>query len=135
MNKMQKTDNKNKAETRYNNNYLQHQTRKSFELIMNDLKKLRKSSGRQTTLESLNEYGSSFDFIEAGTFKGQKKDYYEYQLDYEEPPEEFRIFKNGKVEFWSFWSVPRWKKIVLSSKDALFFVSLFEDFMTWKKRK
>ena len=51
-------------------------------------------------LGSLNEYGLSIDKVEAGAFKGQREDYIRYQLSWGGPSEEFRIFKNGEVEFW-----------------------------------
>src|SRR3990167_3824925 len=56
----------------------------------------------QTTEElgSLYEYGLAIDLVEAGTFEGQKADYIRYQLSWGGPSEEFRIYKNGDVEFW-----------------------------------
>ena len=56
----------------------------------------------QTTEElgPLNEYGLSIDLVEAGTFEGQRADYIRYQLSWGGPSEEFRIYKNGDVEFW-----------------------------------
>lgn len=52
------------------------------------------------TLGVLNEYGLCIDKVEAGTFKGQREDYIIYQLSWGGPSEEFRIYKNGDVEFW-----------------------------------
>ena len=56
----------------------------------------------QTTEElgNLNEYGLAIDFVGAGTFEKQREDYIRYQLSWGGPSEEFRIFKNGEVEFW-----------------------------------
>ena len=48
----------------------------------------------------LNEYGLSIDLVEAGTFEGQREDYIRYQISWGGPSEEFRIYKNGDVEFW-----------------------------------
>ncbi len=51
-------------------------------------------------LGTLWDYGLSIDFVEAGTFADQRADYMRYQLSYGGPSEEFRIYKNGEVEFW-----------------------------------
>ena len=48
----------------------------------------------------LNEYGLCIDKVEAGTFKDQRADYVRYQLSWGGPQEEFRLYKNGDVEFW-----------------------------------
>ena len=73
----------------------------SFNSRMEDIRTLYKAE-EQTTKElgSLNEYGLSMDFVEAGTFKDQRAPYYRYQLSYGGPSEEFRIYLNGEVEFW-----------------------------------
>ena len=49
---------------------------------------------------SYHNYGLAIDLVTAGTFKGQREDYIRYQLSYGGPSEEFRIYKNGDVEFW-----------------------------------
>ena len=68
---------------------------------MVDIRTLYHAEEQQTEeLGSLNDYGLSIDKVEAGTFKGQREDYIRYQLSWGGPSEEFRIFKNGEVEFW-----------------------------------
>ena len=51
-------------------------------------------------LGTLNEYGLCIDLVKAGTWKKQREDYVRYQLSYGGPSEEFRIYRNGEVEFW-----------------------------------
>ena len=48
----------------------------------------------------LNEFGLCLDFVEAGTFSDQREDFIRYQLSWGGPQEEFRLYKNGDVEFW-----------------------------------
>lgn len=51
-------------------------------------------------LGTLNEYGLCIDLVEAGTFQDQREDYVRYQLSWGGPAEEFRVYRNGEVEFW-----------------------------------
>jgi hypothetical protein len=51
-------------------------------------------------LGSLDEYGLSIDLVEAGTFKGQREDYKRYQLGWGGPSDEYRLYKNGDLEYW-----------------------------------
>jgi len=50
--------------------------------------------------ENLMEHGLCFDLVEAGTFEGQRADYYRYQISYGGPSDEFRFYKNGDIEYW-----------------------------------
>ena len=73
----------------------------AFESRMADIRTLYEADDQTTEdLGSLNDYGLSIDKIEAGTFKDQREDYIRYQLSWGGPSEEFRIYKNGDVEFW-----------------------------------
>ena len=73
----------------------------AFRSRMEDIKTLFYAEDNRTEdLGHLNEYGLCIDFVEAGTFKDQREDFYRYQLSYGGPQEEFRIYKNGDVEFW-----------------------------------
>lgn len=73
----------------------------SFESIMDDIRRMYKADDQtDPELGPLNEYGLSIDKVEAGTFKDQREDYIRYQLSWGGPSEEFRIYKNGDVEFW-----------------------------------
>jgi len=73
----------------------------SFKGRMEDIRTLFKAKNQTTEeLGNLDEYGLSIDFVEAGTFKDQREDFYRYQLSWGGPSEEFRIYKNGDIEFW-----------------------------------
>lgn len=56
-------------------------------------------------LGTLYEYGLAFDYVAPGTFNGQKRGYFRYQLSYGGPSEEFRFFTDEnfnpvRIEFW-----------------------------------
>jgi len=51
-------------------------------------------------LGALNDYGLCLDFVEAGTFYDQTEAYIRYQISWGGPSEEFRIFEDGRIEFW-----------------------------------
>lgn len=53
----------------------------------------------------LNEYGLAFDYVYPGTFKGQRRGYFRYQISWGGPSDEFRFFcdEQGnavRVEYW-----------------------------------
>ena len=50
-------------------------------------------------LPEFNEYGLCFDFVEAGTFDGQRCGYYRYQISTGGPGEEIRFYDGGLIEF------------------------------------
>lgn len=73
----------------------------AFESRMGDIRTMYEALDQTTEeLGSLNEYGLSMDYVEAGTFEGQRAGYKRYQLSYGGPSEEFRIYDNDEVEFW-----------------------------------
>jgi len=79
--------------------------KESFERRMAAIRKLWKlycenPDANDSDLGNLHEYGLGIDFVEAGTVKDQTEDYYRYQLSWGGPSEEFRLYKNGEVEFW-----------------------------------
>jgi len=43
-------------------------------------------------LGNIYEYGLSFDYVEADTFKNQERGYFRYQISYGGPSEEFRFY-------------------------------------------
>jgi len=52
-----------------------------------------------------NEYGLSWDYVEPGTFRDQKRGYFRYQLSWGGPSEEFRFYVDERLqitrcEFW-----------------------------------
>ena len=78
-----------------------HLVKEAFDSCMKDLRTLFNAENQQTEdLGSLDEYALSIDKVDAGTFKGQREDYYRYQLSWGGPSEEFRLYKNGDIEFW-----------------------------------
>ena len=75
--------------------------RAAFESRMGDIRLLFEAEDNFIDeLGSLDQYGLCIDLVRAGTFEGQRDDYIRYQLSWGGPSEEFRLFKNGDVEFW-----------------------------------
>ena len=73
----------------------------AFKSRMDDIRTLYNAEEQETEeLGSLNEYGLCIDYVEAGTFKGQRTPYVRYQISWGGPSEELRIYLNGEVEFW-----------------------------------
>jgi hypothetical protein len=73
----------------------------AFKSRIQDIKTLYHAEDQETEeLGNLYEYGLCIDKVEAGTFEGQRDDYIRYQLSYGGPSEEFRLYKNGDLEFW-----------------------------------
>jgi hypothetical protein len=74
----------------------------AFKSRIEDIKKLHEVGiGEEVEdIGKLENYGLCIDKVEVETFDGQREDYICYQLSYGGPTEEFRIYKNGDVEFW-----------------------------------
>ena len=56
-------------------------------------------------LGNWNEYGLSFDYVAPGTFKGQRRGYFRYQISWGGPSDEFRFYSDEqlglcRVEYW-----------------------------------
>ena len=98
----------------------------AFEGRMNDIRTLYNAENQETEeLGSLNEYGLCIDKVEAGTFKGQREDYARYQLSWGGPSEEFRLYKNGEIEFWYLdWFDGA--KVEVSGNDAFIIKNIIE---------
>lgn len=47
---------------------------------------------------NLNEYGLGFDYVAAGTFRGQREGYFRYQLSWGGPSDEFRFYVGADLE-------------------------------------
>ena len=74
---------------------------KEFEKTMKDIRTLWNAEDQETEeLGSLCDYGLCIDKVEAGTFEGQREDYIRYQISWGGPADEFRVYKNGEVEYW-----------------------------------
>ena len=74
----------------------------AFESRMQDIRQLYKA-GYDEYVEDigcLSEYGLDIRKVEAGTFPDQREDFIRYQLSWGGPQEEFRLYKNGDLEFW-----------------------------------
>jgi len=70
---------------------------------ISDLRKLWKAEreGKEEGVEDLgtfNEYGLCFDYVAPGTFKGQRRGYFRYQLSYGGPSDEFRFYTGAEME-------------------------------------
>ena len=75
--------------------------KEAFEERMQDIRTLFEAPDQETEeLGSLYDYGLAIDYVEPGTFKGQREGYARYQLSYGGPSEEFRLYQNGELEFW-----------------------------------
>ena len=83
-------------------------------------------------LGTFHEYGLGFDYVAPGTFKGQRRGYFRYQLSWGGPSEEFRFFCDEnldpvRIEFW-FLDWFDGAKITLSGRDRELLVEIFGDF-------
>jgi len=75
---------------------------------LRDLHRLREAyqdGAEGEEIESIFDYGLSFDYVAPGTFDGQKEGYFRYQLSWGGPSDEFRFFVNPdmschRVEYW-----------------------------------
>ncbi len=77
---------------------------------IDDLQKLwtAEKAGDENGVEDLgtfNEYGLCFDYVPPGTFGGQRRGYFRYQLSWGGPADEFRFFVDEnwhptRIEYW-----------------------------------
>jgi len=49
--------------------------------------------------ECLDEFGLSFDYVEADTFDDQPEGFWRYQLSWGGPSDEFRFHDDGRIEY------------------------------------
>lgn len=94
------------------NKTCKERVKKNLQGRIEDLQKLWKlylEDGEKSDddLGNMYEYGLGFDYIASGTFKGQKRGYFCYQLSWGGPSDEFRIYadydlKPYKIEYWFF---------------------------------
>ncbi len=78
------------------------------------------------------EYGLCFDYVAPGTFKGQRRGYFRYQLSWGGPSDEFRFycdesFDAVRIEYW-FLDWFDGAKVVLSGRDYDLINGIFQDF-------
>ena len=97
------------------------QVKKRFESRMKDIKTLYTAENQETEeLGELNYYGLCIDKVEAGTFEKQREDYIRYQLSWGGPSDEFRLFKNGEMEYWFLdWGDGASVDVMGSDKDII----------------
>ena len=75
--------------------------KENFNERIKDIKTLFYAENNETEeLGHLYKYGLCIDRVEAGTFKDQQAPYKRYQLSWGGPADEFRLYDNGKVEYW-----------------------------------
>lgn len=84
-------------------------------------------------LGPLNEYGLCFDYVAPGTFKGQRRGYFRYQISWGGPSDEFRFFCDERlepvrIEYW-FLDWNDGAKVILTGKDEELLRELWDD---WK---
>lgn len=83
-------------------------------------------------LGSLYEYGLCFDYVPAGTFKGQSRGFFRWQISTGGPGDEFRFFADAarkvyRVEYWFLdWFDGACR--VLHGPDRDLLVAVFDDF-------
>lgn len=101
-----------------------------------DLRKLWKAycAGKEDTEDgNIYEYGLAFDYVAPGTFNGQKRGYWRYQISWGGPSEEFRFYGGGanerpeRIEFWFLdWFDGYGRK--LTGKDEALLLELWDWF-------
>ena len=84
-------------------------------------------------LGNFNEYGLCFDYVAPGTFNGQRRGYFRYQLSWGGPGDEFRFytdenFKPSRVEYWFLDWFDGAKRTIRSGTDWELLTEIFEDF-------
>jgi len=84
---------------------------------------------------NFNEYGLSFDYVAPGTFNGQRRGYFRYQISWGGPSDEFRFYAEGRGYRWTLDRVEYvfldWfdgAKRTLSGDNLALLAEIFEDF-------
>ncbi len=83
-------------------------------------------------LGNFNEYGLCFDYVAPQTFTGQRKGYFQYQLSWGGPSDEFRFyvgpeFQPYRIEYW-FMDWFDGARRVLKGKNFDLLNEIFQDF-------
>ena len=83
-------------------------------------------------LGTFNEYGLCFDYVAPGTFNGQRRGYFRYQLSWGGPGDEFRFYCDEnlnptRIEYWFLDWFDGAKKI-LNGKAYELLEEIFQDF-------
>ena len=85
---------------------------------------------------NFNEHGLSFDYVAPGTFRGQRRGYFRYQISWGGPSDEFRFYAEGRGYHWTLDRVEYvfldWydgAKRTLSGENLDIMTEIFHDFM------
>lgn len=81
----------------------------------------------------LNEYGLSFDYVALGTFPGQHRGYWRYQLSWGGPSDEFRFYCDEsrnpvRVEYWFLDWFDGARRTISKGGDFAFLLELWDWF-------
>jgi len=57
-------------------------------------------TGDEEKAEEFYTHGLCFDYVAANTFRDQDEGYYRYQISWGGPSDEFRFFRDGRIEYW-----------------------------------
>lgn len=112
--------------------------REHLEGRISDLRKLWTAYGEDPDrytedLGNLYEYGLGFDYVAPGTFEGQRRGYFRYQLSWGGPSDEFRIFTGprfdeiDRIEYW-FLDWYDGAKVTLAGKRLELLSEIFTQF-------
>lgn len=83
-------------------------------------------------LGSFDEHGLSFDYVAPGTFEGQRRGYFRYQISWGGPSDEFRFYTDEnfnpvRIEYW-FLDWYDGSKKILKGSDELLLLGIFDWF-------
>ena len=92
----------------------------------------RDSEASDPDIGSWPEYGLSFDYVSPGTFKGQTRGYFRYQISYGGPSEEIRFYtderlKPHRIEFW-FLDWFKGHRVSIQGRNKAMLEEIFDDF-------
>ena len=108
-----------------------NQIGRRFARRMKDLREIWGEEPAGLTDEQRDEF-FTFDYVAPGTFDGQRRGYFRYQLSWGGPSDEFRFFcdenrKPVRIEYWFLDWFDGAKK-VLTGKDSALLAGIFDDF-------
>lgn len=76
--------------------------REAFRSRMDDIRALWEAGYGEEVDEigRLEDYGLAIDHVDSNTFRDQTEGYWRYQISWGGPSEEFRLYRDGRIEFW-----------------------------------
>jgi hypothetical protein len=79
------------------------------------------------------EYGLSFDYVAPGTFEGQKRGYFRYQISWGGPSDEFRFFVDEQLHITSvqYWFMDWFDgaKVIVNGKDRELLEEIWQEWL------